>query len=123
MVDDVSPKGIADYRNFLGAFQKFSIETTKHANQRMQQHGVTLPDLRRILRRGGLRHVERDIRTGEDKYRVAGSDIDDRPFEVVVVLDTTGDGCVVVVTVIDPESGSRRRGGRRPPGRQRTETD
>ena len=121
MVDDVSPKGNADYRNFFRHFQNFSIEITTHANQRMQQHGVTLADVRTILRRGGLRHVERDIRTGEDKYRVAGSDIDNRPFEVVVVLDTTGDGCVVVVTVIDTASGKRRRGGRRPPGRQRKE--
>ena len=107
MAPSVSPRDIAAYRNFFRNFQNFGIEITTHAKQRMQQHGVTLTDLRRVFRPlpGTLLRVESDIRTGDDKYRVEGSDIDNRRFEVVVVLDATGDGCVVVVTVIDPNSG------------------
>ena len=107
MASSVSPGDIADYRNFFRNFQNFGIELTDHAIERMRQHGVTLADLRKVLR-GALRHVEPDIRTGDDKYRVAGTDVDNRPIQVVVVLETTGDGNVVVVTVIDPTPRERR---------------
>lgn len=114
-------RDITNYRNFFSNFNNFDIELTDHAKQRMQQHGVTLADLRRVLRRGTVLRVEPEIRTGDDKYRVAGTDVDNRPIEVVVVLETTGDGSVVVVTVIDPRPRERRRGGRRPLGKQRRE--
>ena len=121
MTSTVSPRDIARYSNFFSDFQYFDIELTDHAKERRQQHGVTLADLRKVLRRGVLLHVEPDIRTGDDKYRVAGSDINNRPIEVVGVLETTGKGCVVVVTIIDPKPRGRRGGGRRPPGKQRRE--
>ena len=44
--------------------------------------------------------VESDIRSGLDKYRVSGHDADGRSLEVVVNLDETGTGRVVIVTVI-----------------------
>ena len=68
----------------------------------MEEHAVTLPDLRKVLRRGYLLRAEPNIRTGRDLYRVAGRDIDNRALEVVVDPDTTGPGCAIVVTVIEP---------------------
>ena len=50
---------------------------------------------------GALVHVEPDIRTGLDKYRVAGSDADGRQLEVVANLVETGRGRVIVITAID----------------------
>ena len=48
---------------------------------------------------GSLVHVEPGIRTGLDKYRVAGRDADGRDLEVVVTL---GPGPrVTVITAID----------------------
>ena len=46
--------------------------------------------------------VEQDINTGLDKYRVAGRDADGRALEIVVNFTQTGNGLVVVITVIDP---------------------
>ena len=46
-------------------------------------------------------HVEPDIRSGLDKYRVAGRDSDGRRLEVVANLDQTGPGRVIVITAID----------------------
>ena len=65
---------------------------------------------------GSLVRVEPDIRTGLDKYRVAGRDADGRQLEVVAGLDETGPGRVVVITAIDASDaggGDRRpeRGG------------
>ena len=102
MASGISPETIAHFRNFIRNFQNFDIELTKHARERMEEHTVTLQDLRKVLQRGYLSRAEPNIRTGRDLYRVAGRDIDNRPLEVVVDLDTTGSGCVIVVTVIEP---------------------
>lgn len=64
----------------------------------MAQRRIRLPQIRRVLKIGSVTEVERDIRTGQDKYRVAGRDADGRDLEVVVVL---GPGRrVTVVTAI-----------------------
>ena len=74
----------------------------------MQERDIRLPQIRIVLVAGSLVHVEPDIRTGLDKYRVAGSDADGRRLEVVVSLVETGPGRVVVITAIDTsEAGGR----------------
>ena len=50
---------------------------------------------------GSLVHVELDIRSGLEKYRVTGRDADGRGLEVVANLEEDGAGRVVIVTVID----------------------
>ena len=67
----------------------------------MQERNIRLPQIRTVLVTGSLVHVEPDIRTGLDKYRVSGSDADGRRLEVVANLVETGPGRVVVITAID----------------------
>lgn len=74
-----------------------------------------MPQIRSVLRNGTVVQVEQDIRTGEDKYRVAGRDTDKRNLEIVAVLEETESGRVVIVTVIDTadaRSTARRARGR-----------
>lgn len=88
-------------RKYFREFPDSGILLTSHAHERMQEREIQLPQIRTVLERGQIRHVETDIKTGLDKYRVAGRDADGRPLETVVNLDETGDGLVTVITVID----------------------
>ncbi len=104
-----------NFRNFFREFPDFGIRLTRHARERMQERDIHLPQIRSVLRSGTVVQVEQDIRTGEDKYRVAGRDTDERNLEIVAVLEETESGRVVIVTVIDTSdagSGARRGGGR-----------
>lgn len=110
------------FNNFLRDFPAFGIRLTRHARDRMQERKIELPQIRTVLKNGSVQRVEPDIKTGRDKYRVAGRDADGRNLEVVVDLDETGKGCVIVVTAIDSrgpgDSGRRGRsghGGKEPP--------
>ena len=86
------------FREFFRTTPDYSVRLTRHARERMAQRRIRLPQIRRVLKTGSVREVERDIRTGQDKYRVAGRDADGRDLEVVVVL---GPGRrVTVVTAI-----------------------
>ena len=93
--------GIATYRKFLREYPNFGIRLTKHARDRMKERGIRLPQIRTVLTTGSILRVEPDIRSGLDKYRVAGPDADGRSLHVVANLDEGGSGRVVVVTVID----------------------
>ena len=64
----------------------------------MAERRIRLPQIKRVLRTGTLREVELDIRTGREKYRVAGRDADARELEVVVTLGPGGR--VTVITAI-----------------------
>jgi len=90
----------ANFRNFFREFPNFRIRLTRHARERMQEHSIRLPQIRSVLRSGTVVRVEQDIRTGEDKYRVAGCDTDERNLEIVAVLEETDSGRVIIVTVI-----------------------
>ena len=93
-----SDRDISSFRNFFRDFPDYNIRLTNHARQRMGQREIRLPQIRRILGTGTVREVERDIRTGRDKYRVAGRDADGRDLQLVVTL---GPGRrVTVVTAI-----------------------
>ncbi|MDE0716353.1 MAG: DUF4258 domain-containing protein [Rhodospirillaceae bacterium] len=112
----------AYFKEFFREFPDFSIQLTQHARERMRERGINLPQIQSVLRSGKVVQVEQDIRTGEDKYTVAGRDADERNLEIVAVLQETETGRVVIVTVIDATasgSGARRRrrgnGGRRLP--------
>ncbi len=77
----------------------------------MRERAIELPQIQMVLANGSVRQVERDIKTGLEKYRVEGRDADGRTLEVVVNLDETGTGCVVVITAIQcpvPELRIRR---------------
>ena len=101
----------ASYTNFFRDFPNFTIRLTRHARIRMQERDIRLPQIRSVLMTGALVHVEPDIRTGLDKYRVAGRDADGRGLEVVANLDESGPGRVVIITAIDTHDA----GGGRPP--------
>lgn len=112
------------FRNFFREFPDFSIRLTHHVRERMQERSIHLPQIRSVLRSGSVIQVEQDIRSGEDKCRVAGRDADGRNLEVVAILQETETGRVVIVTAIDatdPGSGTRHRrrghGGGGPPSK------
>ena len=113
------------YAKFFRDFPNFGIRLTRHARDQMEERGIRLPQIRTVLMTGALVHVEPDIRTGLDKYRVAGGDADGRRLEVVANLDESGPGRVIVITVIDtPDAGgSGRRAKFRGTGDRATETD
>lgn len=120
-----SDKFRANYRIFFRDFPNFTIRLTRHARIRMHERDIRLPQIRTVLVTGSLVHVELDIRTGLDKYRVTGRDADGRGLEVVANLDETGPGRVVIITAIDTldASGGGRRPKRRGKGDRATETD
>lgn len=93
----------ANLKKFFREFPDFRIRLTQHARDRMREREILLPQIRAVLESGAVRHVEPDIKTGLDKYRVGGRDADGRSLEVVVNLDETGDGCVIVITVIESD--------------------
>ena len=97
----------ANFNTFLRDFPNFSIRRTQHARERMRERGIDLLQVRTVLARGSVQMVEPDIRTGNDKYRVAGRDADGRTLEVVVDLDETGEGQVALITVMESEGSSR----------------
>ena len=102
----------AEFQQFIRKYPDFRIGLTRHARDRMKQHGVQLPQIRTVLERGSVLLVEADINTGLDKYRVVGRDSDGRNLGVVINLDETGQGRVTVVTTIiseHPNSSGRRR--------------
>lgn len=99
------------YNNFLRDHPNFSVKLTQHAQDRMEERDIRLPEIQTVLMTGSLVHVEPDIRTGLDKYRVAGRDADGRGLEVVANLDESGPGRVVIITAIDTQD----TGGGRPP--------
>ena len=120
-----SHKYISYYKKFFRDFPGFHIRLTNHARKRMRERDIQLPQIRAVLMAGSLTHVEPDIRTGLDKYRVTGRDADGRGMEVVANLDETGPGRVVIITAIDTPDASvgGRRPKRRGKGDRATETD
>ena len=86
------------FGKFFRDFPDYDVRLTKHARDRMAERRIRLPQIERVLRTGSLTEVERDIRTGRDKYRVAGRDADGRDLQVVVALGPGGR--VTVVTAI-----------------------
>ncbi len=94
--------------NFFREFPAFRIQLTRHARDRMRERDIGLAQIRSVLRRGSLSRVEQDIRTGRDKYRMAGRDADGRMLEIVVDLIEDGNGTVVVITVIDATASGLR---------------
>ena len=86
---------------FFRDFPDFGIRITQHARERMRERGIGLPHVRTVLKSGAVRQFELDIKTGLDKYRVVGRDADGRTLEVVVNLDETGKGHVVIITAIE----------------------
>lgn len=91
-------RDLATYSKFFRDSSDFNVYLTKHAQARMREREIGLPQIRRVLKAGSLRRVERDLNTGQDKFRVAGSDADGRHLEAVVTL---GPGRrVTVITAI-----------------------
>ncbi len=91
----------AQFNNFFRQHPGFGIRLTRHARERMRERDIGSAQIRSVLRSGQLRHVEIDIRSRQEKYRVVGADVDGRSLEVVANLKDTGAGRVIVITVID----------------------
>ena len=90
---------LSAFRNFFRDFPDYGVRLTAHARERMAQRRIRLPQIRQVLRAGRVREVGRDIRTGQDKFRVAGRDADGRELEIVVALGP-GDRVTVVTAIL-----------------------
>lgn len=70
---------------------------TLHAEEEMNNDGLTIFDIERAILNGEIVERQEDQRTGEWKYLVAGQAIDARPVVVVGKLSVTGK--LVIITV------------------------
>src|SRR5262245_18838042 len=74
-----------EIRNLVNA--GCGVELTTHAREKMTAEGVSLVDVMHVLRSGVVRRApDRDVRTGNEKFRVEGTS-DDRRLCVVVVFE------------------------------------
>lgn len=104
MPSGISPRDLSEYRNFFRNFPDYSVKFSEHAQERLDERGFNpmLLALKNTLRAGKVLRVEFNIDRGNDEFRIAGRDLDGRPIVLVVALDKTRDGCISVITVIDP---------------------
>ena len=110
MAPSLPSKYRSNLNTFFREFPDSRIRWTRHAIERMEERDIRLPQIRTVLENGFVSQVEPDIKTGLNKYRVVGRDADGRNLEVVVNLDETGTGCVVIVTAIEARGDSGRHG-------------
>ncbi|MCX7000741.1 MAG: DUF4258 domain-containing protein [Candidatus Sumerlaeota bacterium] len=70
---------------------------TLHAEEEMDEDGLSIYDVENCLLTGQIEERQRDIHTGERKYRICGEFINGRSMEVVVKFGPTGK--LVIITV------------------------
>ena len=70
---------------------------TLHAAEEMDEDGLTVYDVERVILTGAVQERQRDRVTAEWKYRVRGEAFDDSAVEVIAKLGLTGK--LVIITV------------------------
>jgi uncharacterized DUF497 family protein len=73
---------------------------TIHADEEMNEDGLTVFDLERVLLTGTIVERQKDRETGEWKYIVQGQTIDNGNAVVVVRLSPTGKLVIITVFVV-----------------------
>ena len=74
------------FDKFFREFPDYDVRYTKHARERMAEREISAAQIDRVLQSGSLTEVDRDIRSGQEKYRVEGYDVDEQRIVVVVTL-------------------------------------
>ncbi len=77
---------------------------TLHADEEMDDDGFSIFDVEHALLTGAIEERQKDPTTGEWKYRLVGSALDDRKLQVITKLSVTGK--LVIITIYDPSGGT-----------------
>jgi hypothetical protein len=70
---------------------------TYHARKEMNEDGLTIYDIERVILTGEILERQRDRETGEPKYRIRGETIERSEVEVIAKISPTGK--LVIITV------------------------
>ena len=70
---------------------------TLHANEEMNDDGLTIYDVERGILSGTILQRQRDRLTGESKYRIKGTTVDGQEVNVIAKIGPTGK--LVIITV------------------------
>ncbi len=73
---------------------------TLHARKEMNDDGLTIYDVERGILNGEILERQRDLETGEAKYRIRGQTVEESGIEIIAKLSPTGR--LVVITVYVP---------------------
>jgi hypothetical protein len=73
---------------------------TLHAEEEMNDDGYTIRDVERGILSGSIVERQRDVSTGESKFRVRGDSLAGGEIELVTKFSPTGK--LVIVTVYEP---------------------
>ena len=73
---------------------------TLHARKEMNDDSFTIYDVERGILSGKILERQRDLETGEAKYRIRGQTVEESGIEIVAKLSPTGK--LVVITVYAP---------------------
>jgi len=73
---------------------------TVHAEEEMNDDGLTIYDIERSILTGEILERQRDGVTAEWKYRVRGKTVDAREVEVITKLSPTGKLVIITVYVL-----------------------
>ena len=70
---------------------------TLHADEEMNNDGLSIQDVERIILNGEILERQPDRESGEDKYRIKGETISSRNMEVIAKISPTDK--LVIITV------------------------
>jgi hypothetical protein len=73
---------------------------TVHAEEEMNDDGLTVYDIERSILTGDILERQRDGITAECKYRVRGKTVDGREVEVITKLSPTGKLVIITAYVL-----------------------
>ncbi len=69
---------------------------TLHANEEMDDDGLTISDVERGILTGEILERQRDRLSGESKYRIRGGTVEGKEVEVIAKISPTGK--LVIIT-------------------------
>lgn len=87
-------------REIRDKIRKREYVMTLHAEEEMNDDGLTIYDVERCILTGKILERQKDRKTAEWKYRINGQSIAGEEVEVVVKLSPTGK--LVIITVYVP---------------------
>ena len=90
----------ANLETYAGEGSKRQYVMTLHAEEEMNDDGLTIYDVERGILTGEILERQKDRVTAEWKYRIRGETVDDGEVEVVAKLSPTGK--LVIITVYVP---------------------
>lgn len=81
------------------AIRRVEYVVTRHANLEMNEDNLTIFDLEMVILKGEIVERQRDINTGELKYRIRGI-LPDGTVEAIVKIGPDGSPVIITVYVV-----------------------